>query len=102
MTTKKTIVGLVILMVISMAITSSLAQTCTETLTTLNGECKGGDTVLDSAICCADYNVIVTTDPQCFCGVLFAVYYLQPTADLEAVFTKCPIPGSFKDLCLEP
>ncbi|KAK9668306.1 hypothetical protein RND81_13G049900 [Saponaria officinalis] len=102
MMTKKMIAGWVIMMVISMSITSLLAQTCTETLNAVGEDCKGTGTILDQANCCADFNLIYAADPACLCGIFFAVHYLQPTADLESIFTRCPIPGSFQTLCLEP
>ncbi|KAK9668307.1 hypothetical protein RND81_13G050000 [Saponaria officinalis] len=100
--TKKMIVGWAIMMVISMSITSSLAQTCTETLEALNDDCHGGDTIADMAICCTDYVAIAAADPDCLCTVLLGILYQDPTTDVEALFTKCPIPGSFSSLCLEP
>ncbi|KAK9669969.1 hypothetical protein RND81_13G167200 [Saponaria officinalis] len=101
MTTKKITVGLVIMMFISMAISSSLAQvmTCTDAVKQFNIDCKGEKTVADMASCCTDYNSIASSDPECFCGILYKILRFNPAADVKSIFPLCAIPGSFTSLC---
>ncbi|KAK9668275.1 hypothetical protein RND81_13G047100 [Saponaria officinalis] len=94
-------VGLVAMVLISLSISPSMAQTdCTLTANNIISDCDPAASTVDAlAECCSSIELAATTDTTCFCLIIDAAIAQDPNFPADEVITTCGIPDSLATLC---